>query len=222
MVKLYFLILSILICLTKQGEKPVSILFFGDSITELGVKDKGYITLLNEKLKEKNLEQKFTLTGSGIGGNKIYDLFFRMEKDVLAKNPDIVVIWIGVNDVWHKSLSGTGTDVKKFELMYSDIILRLQKAGIKVYCCTPAGIGEKNDFSNPQDGDLNEYSKIIRRITAAANAGLIDIRKTFLDYNMQNNKDNAYQGILTYDGVHLNDTGNKAVAQLMWDGIIQR
>jgi lysophospholipase L1-like esterase len=38
-----------------------------------------------------------------------------MENDVLAKTPDIVFIYIGVNDVWHKSTSGTGTDADKFE-----------------------------------------------------------------------------------------------------------
>ena len=98
----------------------------------------------------------------------------------------------------------------------------MQKTGTKVYCCTPACIGEKTDHSNAQDGDLNEYSKVIRKIAAANNTGLIDIRKTFLEYNQKNNTDNLYQGSLTYDGVHLNDTGNQLVSDLMWDKLIDK
>jgi len=204
----------------SQQNMHQKVLFFGDSITELGVKEKGYIALMNNRLSKTKQSEKYQLIGSGIGGNKVYDLFFRMEEDVLIKQPDVIVIWIGVNDVWHKSMFGTGTDLNKFESMYTDIIQRLQKTGTKVYCCTPACIGEKTDHSNAQDGDLNEFSKVIRKIAAANNAGLIDFRKTFLEYNLKHNTDNKYQDILTYDGVHLNDVGNQLVADMMWDAMI--
>lgn len=196
------------------------ILFFGDSITELGVKPKGYIDLLQKKLQLKNPGGNYQLIGSGIGGNKVYDLFFRLEKDVISRQPDVVVIWIGVNDVWHKSTLGTGSDIHKFEPMYAAIIQRLREKGIKVYCCTPACIGEKTDCSNSQDGDLNEFSKVIRRTAAANQASLIDFRKAFLDYNLKHNTDNKYQGVLTNDGVHLNDFGNAFVADMMWNALM--
>ena len=205
--------------LVFQNDKPVKVVFFGDSITELGVKKSGYIDVLSDMLIKQKLQNEYQLIGSGISGNKIYDLFFRMEKDVMDQKPDIVVIWIGVNDVWHKSSFGTGTDSNKFESMYVGIIQKLQKEGIKVYCCTPACIGEKTDHSNAQDGDLNEYSKIIRKIASANNAALIDFRASFIDYNIKHNVTNSHKGILTYDGVHLNETGNNFVAELMWKNI---
>ena len=218
---LYFLILMTILHILPSQEKPVKILFFGDSITELGVKEKGYIDLLNNKLKDTQQTEKYQFIGSGIGGNKVYDLFFRMERDVVNMQPDIVVIWIGVNDVWHKSMFGTGTDRDKFERMYADIIQRLQQKGIKVYCCTPACIGEKTDHSNAQDGDLNEFSKIIRKTGSANGAGLIDFRKSFLEYNLKHNTENKDKGILTYDGVHLNDAGNQLAADMMWNAVIK-
>ena len=203
-------------------DKPKKILFFGDSITEGAVQEGGYISLMNNRLEENKLKEAYELFGSGIGGNKVYDLFFRMEKDVYTQNPDIVVIWIGVNDVWHKSSFGTGTDIDKFELMYADIIHRLQKKQIQVYCCTPATIGEKTDYSNAQDGDLNEFSKVIRKVAAENKAAVIDFRAAFLAYNLKHNKDNLYQGLLTNDGVHLNAAGSKLVSDLMWDTLIKR
>ena len=135
---------------------------------------------------------------------------------LLSKNPDIVVIFIGVNDVWHKRLTGTGTDADKFERFYSAILKKLTDKNIKVIICTPATIGEKTDFTNEQDGDLNKYCNIIRDIAAKNNLPLIDLRKIFLEYNLKNNSENKDRGILTRDGVHLNDKGNQLVADEMW------
>jgi len=143
-----------------------------------------------------------------------------MDEDVMAKNPDVVVIWVGVNDVWHKRSFGTGTDPDKFEKFYNAIIKKLQAKNIKVLICTPAAIGEKTDFSNEQDGDLNKYSNIIRSIAKNNNCQLMDLRKMTLDYNLANNKENKDRGILTIDGVHLNETGNKVVADIMYKALV--
>ena len=82
--------------------------------------------------------------------------------------------------------------------------------------CTPAAIGEKTDFSNAQDGDMNEYSKLIRRIAARNQLPIVDLRKAFLDHNLKNNPENKDRGILTTDKVHLNPKGNQLVAEEMW------
>ncbi len=139
-----------------------------------------------------------------------------MEEDVLAKNPDVVIIYVGVNDVWHKSSFGTGTDSDKFEKFYQAIIDKLKVKNIKVILCTPATIGEKTDFSNQQDGDLNKYSSIIRGIAGKNKLPIVDLRKSFLAYNISNNPDNKEKGILTSDGVHLNAKGNQLAADEMW------
>lgn len=87
--------------------------------------------------------------------------------------------------------------------------LKLAVNNIKAVLCTPAVIGEKTDFSNEQDGDLNKYSNIIRSIADKNNLPIIDLRKIFLDYNLKNNPSNKESGILTTDRVHLNAKGNR-------------
>jgi lysophospholipase L1-like esterase len=213
--KKVFVILSIigaLMAFTLPQQKQ-RIVFFGDSITQAGAKPGGYIMVLGDMLKQKNVQDE--LIGAGIGGNKVYDLYLRMDDDVLAKNPTTVVVWVGVNDVWHKKTSGTGTDADKFEKFYNALIKKLQAKNIKVYICTPAAIGEKTDFTNELDGDLNKYAGIIRNIAQKNNVGLIDLRKAFLDYNLANNPENKDRNILTTDGVHLNEKGNQFVAEQM-------
>ncbi len=199
-----------------RAPKKKKVLFFGDSITQMGVQKGGYIDLLNTQIKAAGKEDQYELVGAGIGGNKIYDLFLRMDKDVLAEHPDVVVIWVGVNDVWHKASFGTGTDYDKFGIFYNAVVKKIQATGAKVIVVTPAAIGEKTDYSNAQDGDLNQYSAWIRKYAADNQLGLVDLRKTFHEYSVANNPSNKESGILTYDRVHLNDKGNTHVAEEMW------
>ncbi len=198
------------------SQKKTRVVFFGDSITQAGVNAGGYIMKIDSMCKGEGKADRYEFIGAGIGGNKVYDLYLRIENDVLAKDPDVVVIYIGVNDVWHKSSSGTGTDADKFEKFYQAIIDKLKAKNSKIILCTPAAIGEKTDFSNPQDGDMNEYSNIIRRIAKKNELRIVDLRKAFLDYNLKNNSDNKDRGILTTDRVHLNAKGNQLVAEEMW------
>ena len=223
----YFLRILFLLCAggmvsSMVQPKKTRVVFFGDSITEAGVKPGGFIDRMNEALKSKALADQYELTGAGIGGNKIYDLYLRMEDDVLAKEPDMVVIWIGVNDVWHKQLTGTGTDPDKFQKFYAAVIGKLQAKKIRVILCTPAVIGEKIDFTNQQDGDLNKYTQFIRDLAKKYNCGLVDFRDLFHRYAMQHNPENKESGILTTDRVHLNEYGNQLVADKLLAAITQK
>ena len=200
---------------TMQTKKKI--LFFGDSITQQGAGPNGYIKKFDSIINEKGFASKYETLGAGISGNKVYDLYLRMDSDVLAKSPDVVVIFIGVNDVWHKRTSGTGTDADRFEKFYNAIIKKLKAKNISVYLCTPAAIGEKNDFTNPLEGELNNYSALIRKIAKDNNCPVIDLRHAFTDYLKTNNPDNKDRSILTTDGVHLNMAGNIFVAQKIFE-----
>jgi isoamyl acetate esterase len=222
MKKLFLSLLAYLsLAATNPFVKPLKVVFFGDSITEAGVKTGGYIDKMKAMLDKNGIKDNYQLIGAGVSGNKVYDLFLRLEDDVLAQNPDVVVIWVGVNDVWHKRTHGTGTDADKFEKFYVTLIRKLQSQNIKVIVATPAAIGEKTDFTNELDGDLNKYSQILRDIAAKYDCPVADLRKEFLKYNLEKNKDNKESGILTTDRVHLNDVGNQFVADIMYKLIVK-
>ena len=214
---LFFTLCLLAFCLLSftHMPKPTRIVFFGDSITEAGVNPGGYIAQMRDSLAARNQASDYELLGAGISGNKVYDLYLRLESDVLEKRPDQVFVWVGVNDVWHKKTHGTGTDADKFERFYTALIKKMQAQGIRLVLCTPACVGEKTDCTNTLDGDLNQYSGIIRRLAKTYNCGLCDFREAFLNYNLKNNSQNAEKGILTTDGVHLNEKGNALVAGMM-------
>jgi lysophospholipase L1-like esterase len=199
-----------------QPKQKTRIVFFGDSITEAGANQNGYISQIGLKAKEKGLAEKMELIGAGVSGDRIYDLYLRHETDVIARSPEIVVIFIGVNDIWQKKLLGTGTDYGEFVKFYIALVDKLQSSNIKVVVCTPAVIYEKTDSSNGQDDDLNLYSDWIRDFAKKRSLPLVDLRKSFFEHNLEANKENKESGILTTDGVHLNDKGNELVATEMW------
>ena len=207
--------------LAMRQDKPLRVIFFGDSITQAGVGPTGYITKMTEMLKATGQDSQYELMGAGIGGNKVYDLYLRLEDDILSKKPDVVFIYVGINDVWHKASSGTGTDPDKYVKFYEALIKKMKAQNIRIIVCTPTVIGEKNDNSNAQDGDLNQYSKLIREIATRNNLELCDLRKYFEDYLVQNNPENKEKGVLTSDRVHLTEQGNKFLAERMMEALVK-
>ena len=232
------ILVLLIIAMTSCTSSNKKIIFLGDSITEAGVYDTevgipydgeliypnytGFITLLSRNIKE-NIE----LVGKGIGGDKVSDLLTRYRDDVIKLNPDKVFIYIGINDVWHKYDFGTGSDIDLYENGLRQIISDIKDNGAEVILCTPTVIGENkgestlvNQFKDIEtmeimNKDLDDYSDVIRKLSAEFNTELVDLRKIFMNYISENNPDNNPSGITTYDGVHLNDIGNKLIADEM-------
>jgi len=195
----------------KKGEK---IVFLGDSITAGGVGPKGYVTVIKNTLAEKHKDLAIEIVGAGVSGNKVPDLQKRLEKDVLAKKPTLVVIYIGINDVWHGESDPTkGTTKEKFEAGLKDVIGKIKDTGARVVLCTPTVIGEKKIGTNKLDEKLDEYAEIGRKVAKDTGVQSCDLRKAFADNLAKNNPDNKDKGVLTTDRVHLNEAGNKLVAE---------
>lgn len=216
----YFLTVLLLLfgCSSNESieQHPPRIIFFGDSITELGDEPTGYVSLVRDSLK--SLGVNYEVIGAGISGNKVTDLQKRLEHDVLSKNPSVVIIYIGINDVWHYQFSSrglSGTPKDQFRKILTEIVEEIQSANAQVILCTPSMVGEKNDGTNHWDAMLDEYSDIGRDVARERQIFLLDLRKEFLAYLSTNNPSNAEKDILTYDGVHLNERGNRFVAEKM-------
>ena len=223
MKKILILFVIAMVSCTSSNKKVV---FLGDSITQNAVinsdKFKGFISLLGE-----NVDQNIELIGKGIGGDKVSDLLTRYRDDVIKLNPDMVFIYIGINDVWHKYDYGTGTDIDLYENGLRQIITDLKENGVKVILCTPTVIGENkgeftlvNQFKDIEtmeimNNDLDDYSDIIRKLSREFDTKLLDLRKIFMQYISENNPENKSKGVLTTDGVHLNNIGSKLIADEM-------
>ncbi len=190
------------------------VIFFGDSITYFGDQKGGYVTLVREAVAKAHPKANIQVIGAGISGNKVPDLLARVDQDVIAKRPTVVVIYIGINDVWHwRRNQGTFQDV--FEAGLNTLVDKIQAAGAQVILCTPTVIGEKAAGANPWDKLLDEYADITRKVARQRNVPCVDLRAAFMRYLEKHNPQNLEKDILTKDKVHLNAAGDRFVARQM-------
>lgn len=222
-------------CLLKDCDQ-IRIAIFGDSITEQGDQlPNGYVNVLRNMLLTKN--PQIRILASGVSGDKVIDLKNRLNSGVVSINHSIVIIYIGVNDILHQKYADLiESSPENFRITFRAILLKARDAGARVIVCTPAVVGEKINWSqkdweprksywpwrpNPKYGDaqlsnmLNLYSDIIRQLAKESGLTIVDLQKEFYNYLIKNNSSNQYSGILTNDGVHLNDRGNQFVASLI-------
>lgn len=76
-------------------------------------------------------------------------------------------------------------------------------------------IGEQTAGTNPLDNLLDQFAAISRKVAAETGTSMLDLRAAFVEHLVDVNSDNVEHGVLTKDGVHLNDRGNKFVADQM-------
>lgn len=196
----------------KKGDR---IIFFGDSLTNLAGEEKpkehvtkGYVRIVRETLEEKHPDRKVEVDWVATGGHTVPDLLKRVDVDVIAKKPTIVVIQIGCNDARR-------IPKETFQSSLEELIDRLQNAGIQVVQCSLTSVGEKHDGTNKDDPKLDEFAQVQREVAKAKKVPLNDLRKAFVAHWKKNNPDNKASGILTYDGNHFNQQGMEFVAEQM-------
>jgi isoamyl acetate esterase len=196
----------------KKGDR---IIFFGDSLTSLAVDDtsgkhftKGYVQTVRETLQAQHKDKDLQIDAVATGGHTVPDLVKRVDKDVIAKKPTIVVIQIGCNDARR-------VPKETFQSSLEELHDKLKAAGIQAIQCSLTSVGEKHDGSNKDDAKMEEFAQVEREIAKAKDVSLNDLRKAFVSYWKEHNKENKPSGILTYDGNHFNQTGHDFVAEQM-------
>ena len=210
-------------CATTPAATPLQkgdrVVFLGDSITQAGVRPDGYVTLVSEAIAKAHPDLGVEVIGAGISGHRVPDCQKRLKRDVLDKKPTVVLIYIGINDVWHWTHPNTrkrgGTKAEDFDKGLRDMIEKINAVGARVILCTPTLIGEKKDRANAQDKMLDQYSDISRKVAKETKSQMLDLRQAFQDYVQKHNEKNASRGVLTSDTVHLNRTGNRFLASLV-------
>jgi len=196
----------------KAGDR---IIFFGDSLTALAGKEspkehvtKGYVRIVKETLDAKHPGKNVEVDWVATGGHTVPQLLARVDNDVIAKKPTIVVIQIGCNDARR-------IPKETFQTSLVELIDKLQRAGIQVVQCSLTSVGEKHDGTNKDDPKLDEFAQVEREIAQAKNVPLNDLRKAFVAHWKAHNPENKASGILTYDGNHFNQAGHQFVAEQM-------
>lgn len=217
-----------LVKLTAKGtplQKGDKVAFFGDSVTMQG----GYIDLMAAALKESANTSglgvqliKHGLDGGRVptvmdGNGPFGSLGGTMAQLLEREKPTVVVVFLGINDVWHGE---KGTTKPDFEAGLKTMIELIRKNGGIPVLCTPTVINEEMTPANVLTAKLGEYSEITRKLATAGKITLVDLHTAFVDTLKKVNKDNKQKGNLTYDGVHMNEAGNALIADQIAMGLV--
>ena len=150
----------------------MKLLFQGDSITDAG-RDRenmhnlglGYPKFAAQYLREKYPEIDFEFVNLGISGDQTKDLLARIQTDIVDIDPDIISIFIGVNDIWHFVDGGPEVTDEMFEERYRKILTTVkEKTHAKIMMIEPFLVPNHNNelFRKYLDPKIQIVRKLAR------------------------------------------------------------
>ena len=213
---------------------PPLVVMFGDSTTARrpGEVKAVYPKLVQQKLIAAGLNH--VVANRGVGGHNTSQAMARFQSDVLALQPQLVVIQFGLNDaavdVWQDP-PATGPRVAKDTYISNlrQMIIRLKTQGIRTILMTPNRMywspALLERYSKPPYNSadpesfnhlhLDEYCAALRVLAAEENIPLVDINQVYLD------ADAPRKFLLERCQQHPNDLGHKLVADLLAPVVIE-
>lgn len=197
-----------------------SIVFIGDSITDAGRREDpeglgwGYVRLFRDLLWARHPELSVTITNRGIGGDTVRHLGRRWREDAIDTRPDLLVVSIGVNDVWRQLQNPPNPEAVapgEFESTYR---MLLDEACAWTKCrlalCEPTIIGETRDA--PHNLLMPPYLEAVARLAAEYEARVVPMNAAFLRA-----VEAAPGRSFTSDGVHPLSQGFMVMALALYD-----
>lgn len=207
---------------------PAAIVMFGDSTTAF--RPNAIKQVYSERVYADLLKKGTTLVvaNRGVGGNTTEMARARMERDVLALKPKLVVIQFGINDaavdVWKKPpVTTPRVTQERYVENLRWMVGQLQSTGSKVVLMTPNPLRWTERMKEmygkpPYDGNdlegfdklhLRAYAEAMRGVAAEMKVPLVDIHAAYAEYSKSTGKPAE---TLLLDGVHPNDDGQQLVA----------
>lgn len=211
----------------KLAEK-ITIVTFGDSTTAPRAGVIVYSEILKKELQKKN--NSLDLINAGVPGNTTTQAAVRFEKDVLAYNPQLVIIQFGINDaaidVWkNPPATSPRVSLEIYRQNLLNFVKTLKKRASRVILMTPNPIRWTDKMKemyghlpyNPNDPDsrnflLKDYAQIVRQIAKKKKVKLIDV---FAEYYNYDKVPGQKMEDLLLDGVHPNSRGHLITSNLI-------
>lgn len=175
------------------------IVFLGDSLTE-GVDGASYLRVLAARAEAEARLRGVELINAGVGGDSARNMLARVERDVVARQPDAVLVLAGNNDCQtlllrrrpptlsnlrgnyyfarHKGMLLAATPARYAAALRTIVATTRARAdAARIALCTPPTIGE--DPSSREWRTLDRYAAAARTLAAECGSDLIDLRAAF-------------------------------------------
>lgn len=187
-----------------------TIVFVGDSITDAGRREdpaalgEGYVRIIAERLEGSGDR----IVNSGISGDRVRDLQARWDEDVLAHEPDVVSVLVGVNDMWRRYDAGDATSADEFRERYDAILSSLAGTGAAVILLEPFLLPLTDEHQGWRDEDLDDKIAVVRELAAKHGATLVGLDAVLTDAARERGAE-----AVAFDGVHPTAYGHGVIAE---------
>lgn len=184
------------------------IAFLGDSITQFGnALPGGYVNLVMDGLARVGI--KAEKIPAGVSGQKSHQMLARVDKDVVAKKPEWMVLFCGINDITWQPM-GQGNELPAYSRNVTEICDKVSAAGTKILIVAPTFARELNWEREPFNAKLGTYCDFLRKLAKDRGYLLADA------YAAEKSVLEGYKTKpgprLTVDNLHLSGYGNMLLA----------
>ena len=189
---------------------PVKIVCFGDSVTGVYYHTGGrraYTDMVEIGLQRAYPNAPITAINAGISGHTTVNALARINKDVLAHQPDIVTVMFGLNDM-------TRVPIETYRENLRAIVAKCRAIGAEVLLCTPNSI---RDTESRPTVKLEQYVAVVREVALSEDTPLADCYALFKTIHNQNALNWAF---LMSDTIHPNMDGHKRIAETIDSALI--
>jgi acyl-CoA thioesterase I len=183
--------------------QSVKLACLGDSITGVYYHTGGrraWPEILSIYLQQLYPDTAIELINAGISGNTSAQGLARMDTDVLAHSPHLMVVMFGMNDIVHATIA-------EYEANLRAIIQGTSSHGVDVVLMTPNYVYDE-DPARPL-ARLAEYAETMRRVGRELAVPVADAFATFQD--VHNRESHEWMRLMS-DPVHPNLRGHQFLA----------
>ena len=178
------------------------VVFLGDSITDGDTLP----LLIAQALQEAGIAPP-TMINAGVGGDTISMMHARLDRDVFARNPSVVLINAGANDAGRKITSADYAEDLKA------ITDQLDAQSVRVILVTPTSVGPKHARNRPY---LAAYEQAMSDLAGAKDYPIAQISRVFCQ---SAGFDQPRLELLGGDDLHLDFAGYRVMARTVLDAL---
>ncbi len=182
------------------------ILFIGDSVTDCGRREDapdflgdGYVRMIAERMPERRV------INVGTSGNRVVDLRDRWRIDVVDQKPEILSVYIGINDTWRRYDANDPTSAASFETDYRACLADL--GGASRLILVEPFVLPVNDEQEHWHEDLDDKRAVVSRLANEFGAGFVPLQSLLAAA-----AEDHGAAALAQDGVHPTELGHRMIA----------
>ena len=165
----------------------------------------------------------FEIVNRGIGGNQSFEMADRFESDVIALDPDGVIIWGFINDIFRADLSQMNAVKARIVASYEQMLAVAHENDISVILATEVSIREPAGITNWLAGIAGKlmgktsYQTVINGHVSDVNRMLLSLAKSedidILDFQavLSGQDGRRLKAYAVEDGSHLSITAYDAL-----------